>query len=362
MGRWSGWAVGGGVASLLLGSVFFTSATAVAAGSATLSIFAGTGAGGPPTVGPARSSDLFEPFGVAVSPNGVVYIADTDNNVVERVGPSGNLTVFAGTGTAGPPTPGMASRSDLNSPEGVAVDSSGNVFIADTYNDEIEKVTPSGSLTIIAGTGSMGAPTPGPATSSELNRPSAVAVGNPGFYIADTANNLIEEVSSEGTLSVVAGTGEPGPPTRGPATRSDLFEPDGVVALPSGGFAIADTFNNVVERVTASGTISLLAGNGQQGEPTAGGATKTSLFEPGGLAITSSGVLYIAEDDGAQLVDVAKGSLSILAGTGTAGPPTTGPPHDSDLFSSDVALGKGVLYLANYGSNQVLKIAAATTG
>jgi hypothetical protein len=245
----------------------------------------------------------------------------------------------------------------------VAVDASGDLFIADSYNNVIEKVTPAGVLSVVAGTGAMGVPTPGQATASDLNRPSGVAVDKSGdLYIADTDNNLIEEVNTAGILSVVAGTGGAGQPTPGPATDSDLFEPQGVVPLPGGGFCIADTYNNVVEKVNTSGVLSILAGDGQQGEPTPGRATKTSLFEPGGVAATSTGAVYVAETDGAQLVEVAKGSLSILAGTGRAGPPTPGPALDSDLFSSDVAVAKsGVMYLANYGSNQVLAITPASS-
>jgi secreted PhoX family phosphatase len=167
-----------------------------------LCIVAGTGPGGAPTAGPATSSELSRPNGAAVDSAGNLYIADTQNNEVEKVTPLGTLSVVAGTGSLGAPTPGPATSSDLNQPSGVAVNSAGNLYIADTQNNVVEKVTPSGTLSVVAGTGSLGAPTPGPATSSELNQPSGVAVDSAGnLFIADQWNNVVEMVAIAASAS-----------------------------------------------------------------------------------------------------------------------------------------------------------------
>ncbi len=165
--------------------------------SGTLSIVAGKVFYGFPTAGAATNSELGTPSGTAVDGSGNVYVADAANNVIEKVTPGGSLSIFAGTGVSGLPTAGPATGSHLNHPTGVAVDGSGNVYIADSINDVIEKVTPAGTLSIIAGTpGHHAAPTPGPATSSSLYHPAGVAVDGKGnVYIADTGNNEVEKVT-----------------------------------------------------------------------------------------------------------------------------------------------------------------------
>jgi hypothetical protein len=133
---------------------------------------------------------------VAVDGAGNVYIVD-DNEMVERVTSAGVLSIFAGDGDVGAPTPGPATSSQLSHPRGVAVDGAGNVYIADFNNTVVEKVTPGGVLSIFAGSGTYGAPTPGPATSSNLGFPSAVAVDGAGnVYIADIGNNVVEKVAA----------------------------------------------------------------------------------------------------------------------------------------------------------------------
>jgi len=328
----------------------------------TLSIFAGTGNGGTPTAGPATSSDLNLPCGVAVDSSGNVYIADLVNNLVEKVTPTGTLSIIAGTGNPGTPTEGPATSSDLQYPQGVAVDSSGNVYIADTSNNLVEKVTPSGTLSIIAGTGNRGAPTEGPATSSDLWSTQGVAVDSSGnVYIADYGNSLIEKVTPGGTLSIIAGNGNFDPPTAGPATSSALYGPAGVAVDSSGNVYIADTGNNLVEKVTPGGTLSIIAGTGHYGTPTAGPATSSDLNSSIGVAVDSSGNVYIG-DAGNNLVEkvTPTGTLSIIAGTGNPGTPTAGPATSSDLnYPGGVAVdSSGNVYIADGLNNLVEKVVA----
>ncbi len=200
--------------------------------------------------------------------------------MVERVTPGGVLSIIAGTGTAGAPTPGPATSSDLRGPGGLAVDAGGNLYIADTANNPVERVTPGGVLSIIAGTGSAGAPTPGPATSSDLRAPQGVAVDAGGhLYIADTDNKLVEKVAPDGTLSLFAGTGAYAPPAAGPALSSPLDYPDSVVVDSSGNVYITSDDDadggNVVVKVTPGGTLSIFAGNYTIG-PTSNGAPGAS--------------------------------------------------------------------------------------
>ncbi len=327
-----------------------------------LSIFAGTGAYGTPVPGPATSSPLGSPIDVATDSSGNVYIADEDDYLVEKVTPSGTLSVIAGNGSYGSPTPGPATSSDLKDPEAVAVDAAGDVYIADTLANEVEKVTPSGTLSIFAGTGTSGSPTPGPATSSRLYHPYALAFDASGdLFIDDENNNLIEKVTPGGTLSIFAGTGYQGAAVPGPATSSGMGYVRGLATDAAGDLYIADDYNKLIEKVTPSGTLSIIAGNGTYGSETPGPALSSDLANPAGLAVDPAGDLYVAGSGSNHIDEITpSGTLSIVAGTGASGAPTAGPPLSSRLNEPyGVALDPAgdAFYIADYSNGLVEKVA-----
>ena len=344
----------------LAGSILFVgtaSASPTTSGGSTganvISRVAGIGAWGRPTPGPALSSKMDDPNAIAVDASGNVYIADGGNNEVEKVTPGGTLSIIAGTGTSGLPTAGPATSSELNGPDGVAVDSSGNVYIADTGNNVVEKVTPGGTLSIIAGTTS----------NSVIFYPEGVAVDSSGnVYIADTGNNVVEKVTPGGTLSTIAGTGASGAPSAGSAVTSKLSRPQDVSVDSSGNVYIADTGNNVVEKVTSGGTLSIIAGTGASGVPTPGTATAQKLNAPGGVALDSSGSVYIADTSNNLIEKVTpQGMLSIVAGNGSQGSSTTGLAADSPFgYPVGVAVdASGAIYVADWNWNWIDKIVYA---
>lgn len=321
-----------------------------------LAVIAGDGSVGAPTPGPATSSALDNPVGMAVDLLGNVYVGDMGNNVVEKVTPSGHISIVAGNGTMGSPVPGPATSSPLDGPHGVAVDSFGNVYIADTYSDQILKVTPAGILSIVAGSGASGTPVPGPATSSPLQGPVGVAVGLFGsLYIADTY--YIEKVTPAGTLSILAGDGSYGPPTPGPATSSAFEFPSAVAVSVFGDVYIADVGNSLVERVTPGGTLSIFAGDGGHGAPTPGPATSSATYAPLGLAVDLLGDVYISASNEVVMVTPA-GTLSIVAGNGAVGPPTPGPATSSALYNpTGLAVDlRGDFYIADEFNNVVEEV------
>ena len=274
------------------------------------------------------ASGLNAPTGVAIDPaNGDVYIADTGNHEVDRLH-SGSLTVVAGTGTAGAPTPGPATASALGGPSGLAVDSAGDLFIADGAgaggNPYVEQVTPGGTLSILAGSGTRAQPVTGMATSSPLRAPTGVATdAADDVFIADAAANVVTKISPAGGLSIVAGraNGAAGQPSAGTATNSRLNGPTGVATDPAGNLFIADTNNNRIEEVTPAGRLSVFAGIGWSDAPSYGAtATLSPLSGPAAVALTATGVAYVANTGHGTVDRIAPAPpaiASVPAPTGT---------------------------------------------
>jgi trimeric autotransporter adhesin len=270
-----------------------------------ISTVAGTGYSGySGDGGQATSAALRNPYGVAVDASGNIYIADSANNRIRMVTKStGIISTVAGTGSYSySGDGGQATSAALNYPYDVAVDASGNIYIADSSNYCIRMVLKStGIIRTVAGTGSSGySGDGGQATSAALGNPYDVAVDASGnIYIADTTHNRIRTVmKSTGIISTVAGTGSYGSSGDvGQATSATLYNPYGVAVDASGNIYIADTNNHRIRMVTKStGIISTVAGTGSSGYNGDGGqATSAALRDPFGVAVDASGNIYIAD-------------------------------------------------------------------
>ncbi len=328
------------------------------------------GGGLPVTPSQALSVTLPPPAGLAVDASGHVYFSSANFVFKLDVG-SGTLTTVAGTGKSGfSGDGGPATSARVNYPQGVAVDAAGNVYIADTYNSVIRKVTvASGVITTVAGTpanfGYSG--DGGPAVQALLNRPFSVALDSAGnFYIADYGNWVIRKVAN-GTISTVAGNNALGPGYAGdggPANQAELNYPRGV-AVDSGGtnIYIADTYNSRIRKV-ANGTITTVAGNGTQGNLGDGGpATQAEINRPFGVAVDSAANLFIADAYNYSVRKVASGTITTVAGSGTSGFTGDGGAATSARLNSPgsvVVDGSGNLYIADVQNCRIRKVAAST--
>ncbi len=251
--------------------------------------------------GYATSASLNEPRGVAVDSSGNVYIADSGNNRVRMVNTSGLISTVAGDGTGGyGGDGGPATDAEINNPYGVAVDQSGNLYIAEQTGQRVRKVTTSGTISTVAGTGNAGAPgsATGTAVDQPLHNPSGLAIESSGsLLIADTNNNLIRRLSTSGTITTVAGTGSAGDSgDGGPATSAQLNLPMGVREDSNGNIYIADTTNNLIRWVGSDGNIGTIAGNGKSGYNGDGSpATAYELGSPSDVAPTSTCSVLVAD-------------------------------------------------------------------
>jgi hypothetical protein len=257
----------------------------------TITTVAGTGVPGfSGDGGPATSAQLNEPHGVAFTADGTLLIADALNNRIRAVSPGGTITTVAGTGTAGfAGDGGPASAAELSAPHGVSVLPSGGYLVPDTDNDRVRLVRPDGTITTVAGNGVAGfSGDGGPAVDAELDRPfAAVPTADGGFLIVDSGNSRIRKVSADGTISTVAGNGVRGfGGDGGPAVQAELNGPHNLAVLPDGGFLIADALNNRVRRVWPDGTITTVAGTGTAGFSGDGGPpADAELDQPKALAL-----------------------------------------------------------------------------
>ncbi|HLK66507.1 MAG TPA: IPT/TIG domain-containing protein [Bryobacteraceae bacterium] len=327
----------------------------------TLTVIAGNGhAGFSGDGGPATVASLNEPFGVAVDSSGNLYIADFGNNRVRKVA-GGIITTVAGTGTSGfSGDGGPATAAKLYAPHGVAVDTAGSLYIADFGNQRIRKVT-AGTISTVAGNGTGGfSGDNGSATQAELNNPERVALDSAGnFYIADSSNNRIRKVSG-GVISTVAGNGNAGfSGEGGPATAAMLDFPTAIAVDSRGVLYIGDAGNLVIRQVSG-GIITIVAGNGTSGALGDGSApTKASLNYPNGIAIDSSGAYYIADFYRGRIRKVAGGVMVTEAGNGQGSFGGDSNPATSALLNSPSGIAfdhNGNLYIADALNNRVRKV------
>jgi hypothetical protein len=276
--------------------------------------------------GEATNAELSYPVGLAVDVSGDLFIADQVNHRIRKVGTNGIITTVAGNGTGGYfGDGGAAASAELYYPGGVAVDASGNLFIADSYNSRIRKVGTNGIITTVAGTGANGySGDGGAATNAELYYPYGVAVDAFGnLFIADSSNEAIRKVGTNGIITTVAGIrGSSGvgllayAGDGGPATNALLYYPRGVAVDVFGDVFIADTYNQRIRKVGTNGIISTVAGNGTNGYFGDGAAaTNAELHTPYGLAVDALGNLFIADSTNNRIREVGtNGFITTVAG------------------------------------------------
>jgi sugar lactone lactonase YvrE len=275
--------------------------------------------------GPASEARLDSPAAVAIDGSGNLYIADVRNHRIRRVDTEGTISTVAGNGAAGfGGDGGPAVQAQLNQPLGVAVDGQGNLYIADTLNNRIRKVDADGAISTVAGNGSEGfGGDGGRAVDAKLSRPVGLIVDAEGtLFIADVFNNRIRKVDTDGTISTVAGDGEAGfKGDGGPAIAAQLNRPRDVAVDGDGNVYIADTDNTRIRKVTPDGIISTVAGNGRVDFSGDGGpAREASLNIPRSVAADVTGRILIADMSNNRIRQVdLEGIITTVAGNGVAG-------------------------------------------
>jgi uncharacterized protein (TIGR03437 family) len=358
--------------------------------SGTLTRVAGNGrAGYSGDGGPATSAQFQFPDGIALDPAGNLFVADKSAHVIRKVS-AGIVTTYAGTGFAGySGDGGPAAAAQFNGPAGVAVDAAGNVFVADTNNSAVRKIAPDGTISTVAGNGPAGYNGDGiPAVAASLNAPQGVAVDSAGnLYIADTDNHRIRQVSPNGTIATFAGTGlatysgdnvggtgiTSSSGDGGPATKSSVVLPTDVAVDAAGNVYIADYGNSKI-RVVSKGIIRSITGS-QNGVSPVDGETAVSirLNGPTGVAADAAGNVYLAEGSigsGSGLANgdfrvwkiSADGLFSTAAGNGSvsfSGDGAQATVAQLNVPGGIAADSAGNFYIADSLNHRIRKISAS---
>ena len=292
----------------------------------TISTIAGTGTAGFSNDGsPSITAMVYYSFSISTDSSENIYLADWDNSRVRKINSAGIISTVAGdgkfsfSGDGGP-----ASSSGLAGPTGVFADAVGNIYIADIGNQRIREVTAAGNINTIAGNGTYGfSGDGGPATLASFRNPTGIALDDTGnIYIADVFNNRIRKINKSGIITTIAGDGIAGfSGDGGSATSAELYYPTGLAIDRADNIYIADEDNNRIRKVDRNGIITTIAGNGIGGYSGDGGpATTAELNFPGGVAVDKQNNIYIADasNNRIRLVD-PQGIISTIAGIGKAG-------------------------------------------
>ena len=295
-----------------------------------------------------------------------VYVADFDNPTIRKITPDGVVSTVAGNGSAGgTDADGPAAR--FNGPFGVACDAGGGdtaLYVADAFNHAVRKITPSGRVSTLVGTGSAGASDGFASSAASFAEPFGIAVSggsSASVYVTDTFSSTLRRIGPDGAVTTLAQAGRDGNLDAGSdADSADSWSPRGVAVARDGAVFVADASWHVIRKISADGVVSTLAGSRSPGADD-GTGTAASFSSPHGLAIDRQGTLYLS-DRGNHLIRkiTPAGVVTTLAGTGTRG--SADGPAASASFDTPQAIaldGLGNLYVYDAGSYNLRKISAA---
>ncbi|MEY2496367.1 MAG: hypothetical protein QOJ45_2859 [Verrucomicrobiota bacterium] len=325
-----------------------------------VSTFAGQGQTFGSADGSGASARFNSPSDCAMDSAGNIYVADTGNHTIRKITPGGAVTTFAGKPGVAGGADGSAASATFNQPFGVAVDQSGNVYVADAANSTIRRISTTGEVVTLAGSAGVTGSSDGLGAAARFRIPEGIAIDSTGtIYVSDTGNHTIRTISPSGVVITLAGAAGLAGTSDGSGPAARFNRPYHIVADTNGSMYVADAGNHTIRLVTATGSVSTVAGSG--GTPgNVDGPGDTARFNLAkGIAIDSSGTLGIADTGNNEVRKVSNGTVSTLAGTNRSSAGSEDGPRLSArfYFPYDLARdGNGNLFVADFANNTIRKI------
>jgi streptogramin lyase len=322
--------------------------------------FAGSGSEN----GTGKGARFSFPTSVAVTQEGNLYVADTTNDTIRKITPAGVVTTFAGSPGESGSADGSGSAARFYNPSGVAVDSDGNAYVGDTSNDTIRKITPGGMVTTFAGTAGVVGSNDGTGADAQFNQPTAVAVDTEGnVYVADSSNDTIRKITPDRMVTTLAGSAGMSGFANGTGSNARFYQPQGIAVDQSGTVYVGDTNNNTIRKITSDAVVTTLAGLGLVGNGSIDATgTAARFFHPKGVALDAAGNVYVADSVNHTIRKVTPaGATTTLAGSvgrfgGADGTGIVARFH----FPTGIAIDNaGTLYVAD-STNNTIRFGVAT--
>jgi sugar lactone lactonase YvrE len=308
--------------------------------------------------GKGTAATFHSPYGVAADSAGNVYVADSWNSRIRKISPNGTVTTYAGAaGFAIPSTKdGPAKRATFRQPEGIAVDRKGNVYVADTWDNKIRKISKNRTVTTLAGTGAKGAQD-GEGNQATFDHPTGITVDDSGvIYVADRNNNKIRKITPDGYVTTLAGSGEGGA-ANGQGEEATFSSPEGVTVDHNRNVFVADTDNYLIRKISYSGVVTTVSGSGHWASID-GYGTEASYSGPSGITIDRSGNLYITDSKTDKIRKITpNGLVTTFAGSGNRG--SNDGISSSASFSYPYGItvdSQGNLFVADVNNDKIRKI------
>ncbi|MFM7009788.1 MAG: NHL repeat-containing protein [Betaproteobacteria bacterium] len=306
--------------------------------------------------GTGSAASFYFVIGVAVDTTGNVYVSDSGNNKIRKITSAGVVTTLAGSGTAGY-ADGTGAVAQFRYPTSIGVDPSGNVYVGDSENQRIRKVTPDGVVTTLAGGSSTPGYTDATGLDARFNYPNGLTVDASGnVYVSDTANNLIRKVTPAGVVTTVAGATTAGY-VDATGTAARFNNPNGIAVDASGNLYVADRYNNRIRKITPAGVVTTVAG-GALSTYVDGTGTAAGFNDPAGVTVDASGTLYVADKGNNMIRQISSaGVVTTLAGALSSG--SVDGTGTAARFRAPFGLAvdsTGTVYVADTWNNMIRKI------
>jgi len=299
------------------------------------------------------------PASIAIDGTGNLYVADSGNQTLRKITPDAGVTTLAGTpGTSGA-TPGTGAAALFYGPTGVAVDGNGNLYVADSVNETIRKATPTYTFTNFAGSAGYSGSADGTGIFARFSYPTFLATDSSGnVYVPDAGNDTIRKITPAGVVSTLAGVAGQSGSTDGSASSARFNGPEGVAFDGSGNLYVTDYGNNTIRKITPGGIVSTVAGLAGQSGSADGSGSAARFNDPAGVAVDRNGNVYVADQVNSTIRVITSGGVVTFAGSaGQMGSADgTGSAASFDILTGLAVDGSGNVYVADYGNNNIRKI------